>query len=220
TRELLTPVRRVRTAREFLARICPEIEAVQGSLPADAAGLMESADAAAAARSSADQPPEMPTPALGYAMEILFGLILVDAILIPVAQLFPILGTPASSLLLTTFFTEVVLAIFVLVRRASHDPRRTAFVLTGVALACMAVDVFGIGRSMVTWFVQVMEAAQRQQTIAPQLSVNLSPIWMSFSVGWRVCIGLAGLVASRMERSGKATAGASSVGTTGVGTAQ
>jgi len=120
SRELLTPIRRVRTAREFLARIRPEIEAVQGSLLADDTIPAQAGDVVG------ETPPEVPRPSLGYAMEILFGLILVDAIVIPVAQRFPALGQTTSSLMITTFFTEIVLAIFVLVRRASHDPRRAA----------------------------------------------------------------------------------------------
>jgi hypothetical protein len=202
SRELLTPVRRVRTARAFLARIRPEIDAAQGTLPTDAAVLMEAAGVVAAERSAADQPPEVPRPAIGYAMEILFGVILVDAILIPVAQRFPLLGSETSGLLLTTFLAEIALAIFILVRRASHDPRRAGFVLTGVALACMAADLFGIGRSAAAWFGQIMEAAQQQQTTPPPFLLNLSPLWMYFAVGWRVFVGLAGLLTSRMERSG------------------
>jgi hypothetical protein len=202
SRELLTPVRRMRTARTLLTRIRPEIEAVQGTLPAD--GIMESAASAAVAeRPPAEIPPAVPAPPLGYAMEILFGLILADAVLIPVAQRFPNVGSEAFGVLMTTFLAEIALAIYVLVRRASHDPRRAAFVLTGVALACMAADLFGIGRSTVAWFGQLMEAAQRQQTTPPQFALNLSGFWIYFAVLWRVFLGLTGLLTSRMERSPK-----------------
>jgi hypothetical protein len=102
---------------------------------------------------------------------------------------------------MTTFVAEVALAIFVLFRRASHDPRRVGFVLTGVALACMAADMFGLGRTVVVWFGQLMEAAQRQQTTPPQFALTLSPTWLYFAFGWRVFAGLGGLVAARMERS-------------------
>jgi hypothetical protein len=207
SRELLTPVRRLRTAQDFLARIRPEIEAAQGSVSgdvtADAAVVMETA---AAAQSStgippAGSPPEVPRPPLGYVMEILFGVFLLDAILIPVAQRFPLLGPETSGVLLTTFFTEIVLGIFVLVRRAGHDPRRVGFVLTGVALACMAADLFGIGSSAVAWFGQLVEAAQRQQVTPPPFVWVSSPGFLYFAVGWRVFVGLAGLLTSRMERS-------------------
>ncbi len=206
SRELLTPVRRVRTARTFLARIRPEIEAIQGTLPTDAAPLMESA-AGLASSTPANQPPEMPPKALGYVMELLFSLLLVDAVIIPVAQRFPILGSEASGILLTTFFAEIALAIFVLVRRASHDPRRAAFVLVVVALACMAADLFGVGSSAEDWFGRVMQAAQRQQTTPPQFTLNLSPAWIYFASGWRVFVGLAGLLTSRMERAPRSASG-------------
>lgn len=206
SRELLTPVRRVRTAQALLARIRPEIEAVQGSLSADAAVLAQTVEAAGTAQSAADQPPEMPRPTIGYTMEILFSVMLVDAILIPVSQRFPRLSSESSGLLLTCFFAEIALAIFVLIRRSGHDPRSAGFVLTGVALACMAADVFGIGSSTVAWFGRVMEAAQRQQTTPPQFALNISPLWLYFAVGWRVFTGLAGLLVSRMERSAGAAA--------------
>ncbi|MGH9591738.1 MAG: hypothetical protein ACRD5L_01510, partial [Bryobacteraceae bacterium] len=198
SRELLTPVRRMGTARTLLARIRPEIETVQGSLPAE---VLESAARAAAERSGTDQPPEVPRPALGYVMEILFSLIVVDAVLIPVAQRFETFGSEAMGVLLTAFLAEIALAIFVLIRRAGHDPRRAAVVLTGVALACMAADLFGLGSSAVAWFGQLMEAARRQQSTPPQFILNLSGFWIYFAVGWRVFTGLAGLLTCRMERS-------------------
>jgi hypothetical protein len=47
----------------------------------------------------------------------------------------------------------------------------------------------------------LMDAAQRQQTTPPQFTLTLSPMWTYFGSGWRVLIGLAGLLASRIERS-------------------
>jgi hypothetical protein len=197
SRELLTPVRRVRTARAFLARIRPEIDAVQGTLPADGEVLTQAPEAPATG-----QPPEVPRPAIGYAMEILFGLILLDAILIPLVQRFPNLNinNEASSGQLITFVCEIAFAIFVLFRRPAHDPRRVGFVLAGVALACMAADMFGLGRSAVNWFQELMLAAQRQQTTPPPFVWAGSTIWLYFAFGWRVFVGLAGLAAARMER--------------------
>jgi hypothetical protein len=144
-------------------------------------------------------------------MEILFGVILVDAILVPVSQRFPRIGSEIGSLLMYTFMAEVALAIFVLVRRASHDPRRVGFVLTGVALACMVGDMFGIGRTTVAWFGQLVEAAQRQQTTPPQFTFNLPPIWLYFAFGWRIFAGLGGLAAARMERSPDTAVGGTAV---------
>jgi hypothetical protein len=198
SRELLTPVRRVRTAKEFLARIRPKIEAAQGSLSAEAVAQKQ---VEGVAEQATERPPEI-RPAIGYAMEILFGIILVDAVLIPVSQRFVLLESEMSGLLLTTFMAEIGLAIFVLVRRVRPDPRRIGLMLTGLALAFMAVDVFGLGRSAVAWFGQLMEAARQQQTTPPKFVWALTPMWLYFAFGWRIFTGLAGLATTRIERSG------------------
>ena len=201
SRELLAPVRRMRIAAQFLARTRPAIEAVQGSLSGDFAELAQAAGTA----SPVEAPPEVPRPT-GYAMEILFGLLLVDAALIPLFQRFPNLepGTNVAALL-TTFVAEVGLAAAI-VFRGKRDPRRAARMVAGLVLVCMAADLFGIGRATVTWFQDLALVAQRQQTTPPVFGWPPSSAWVYYAFGWRICAGLAGMAAARFMPTSRASA--------------
>ena len=117
-----------RTARAFLDRIRPEIEAIQGSLSAEAAAEL------AQPRGSTllDQPPEVPR-APGYLPEALFTLFLADAALIWLDLRFP--KAQLAGALLTTFFGEALLVGVALFRRGNRDPRRVIYGLMIVAIS-------------------------------------------------------------------------------------
>jgi hypothetical protein len=205
SRVLLEPVRRVRVARALLDRVRPEIEKAQGVLPAPS----EESSQPPLAVSPVEQPPEVPRPR-GFVMEVLFGLLLLDALVIPVSQRFPLIGSQLTALMMSAFFAELALAVFILIWRARNDPRRAASALVAVALVCMLADLVWLGRGFVTWFQLLVEVAQRQQATPPPFTAALSPGWLYFAFGWRMVAGLAGLAAARFGGPARASARVSS----------
>ncbi len=194
TRELLTPVSRLRSARAFLERIRPAIEAAQGTLSFDQIAAI----APAVTATPADAPPEVPQ-APGYLPEALFGLFLVNAVFVLLMQRFP---NELDNVLPTTFFGEFVILIFALARRGVRDPRRLVYALMVIALLFMSWDAVGLARSFTHYMGSVMEQSRRGRPAPPSLTG-----WVAFehapavlAAGWRMVAGVAGLVAAWFER--------------------
>ncbi len=197
TRELLSPVSRLRLARAFLDRLRPVVESVQGMLAAQDLGALPSGSAAAPAA------PELPH-APGYLPEVLFAMFLLNAAFLLLMQFFP---NQVENILPTAFFAEFVVLIVALVRRGERDARRFVFVLMFAALPFMFWDAIGLSRSFVRYMAAIMEQSRRGRPT----SVSLSD-WIAFdrapalvAAGWRIVAGVAGLVATWIERPVKTT---------------
>ncbi len=131
SKELLAPVSRMKIAAKFLAIVRPMTEAVQGSL------AQQQLDTIATPYTpTQDEPPTLiSTP--GYVPEILFGLYLLDAILIWASVRFTKVPE-ISGILTTTLFAEVLLIVVALIRRKGRDPRVIIYVL-------IALSILGLG---------------------------------------------------------------------------
>jgi hypothetical protein len=192
SRELLAPVTRASTARAFLDQVRPAIEAAQGTLAASAEMTMAPA---------IDPPPQIPVEQ-GYLPEILFGLYLVDAVMILIGSRFP--NAPMGGPLMTTLLAEVVILIAAVIRggrRGSRDPRRIIYVLMLATFLCIGWDAYGIVKGVAGWFQDILEAGQRGRT-----PPSLPPIALLqgkgaiFGAGWRMAAGAIGLALARFER--------------------
>jgi len=198
SRELLSPVSRVRGAQAFLGRIRPAIEGAQGTLAAERIATLTPPGGP-----RAEEPPEVPAPP-GYLPEVLFTLFLVNAGCVLGASRFP--QSQFSSVLLTTFFAEFVLLVAALVRRPGRDPRRFIYALMVVAILFMGWDAIALGRSFVGYMGSVFEDARRGKaappTVASWMAFQNSPA--VFAASWRTAVGTIGLVAAWFERNGAA----------------
>jgi hypothetical protein len=193
SQERLAPISRLRQAGRFLARIQPAIEAVQGSLAPD----QLTAELPAFANSPG-APPEVQRPR-GYDAEILFGIILANALLVLVDQRFP--ETEASSVLFVTMLAEFVLALLVLIRAGAHIKRLIPS-LALIALFCIAWDAVGLFRGVGQWGMELWAAAQQGKPVMATFSWSRSRPEVWFAELWRLGVGLTGLAALFLERKG------------------
>jgi hypothetical protein len=197
--ERLYPISRMRTARAFLAAISPVIESVQGR------ALVEDLVVQAAMRPlPADtsvpivQPPAIERR-LSYTPEILFGLLMLDSVLVLVA-LRSAIGV-ALGLLPTVYFAEFLIGIFALLQFRTRMPATIA-ILTA-AFLCVLVDPFALSGAAV-W--PSLAAAFREGP-SSQAQWN-TPIatpatTLLLAVGWRAVLALAGLAACHFERTAR-----------------
>jgi hypothetical protein len=194
SRELLSPVSRVRGARRFLDHIRPAIEGAQGTIAAERIATLTPPGGP-----PAEAPPEVPAPP-GYLPEVLFGLFLVNAACVLAGARFP--QTQFSNVLLTTFFAEFVILVVALIRRPGRDPRRFIYALMAVAIICMGWDAIALGRSFISYMAKVFDDARRGRAAPPTVAA-----WMAFehapavfAASWRTAVGIVGLVAAWLER--------------------
>ena len=194
SRERLAPVTRLRHALKFLAQIQPVIEGVQGATAPDqlTATLLP-------ATPGPGTRPEIERPR-GHAAEILFGLILVDAVLVAVDQRFP--QTQASSVLFATMVAEFVLALLVLIRAGTQNLRRLIPSLALIALCCIAWDSVGLLRGLGRWGMEVAATAQLGKAVMSTYvwSPSRQDAW--FAGLWRLGTGVSGLAALYFGRTG------------------
>jgi hypothetical protein len=192
SKERLEPVSRMAIARRFLAVVQPRIEAVQGAL---------SVDQIAAVPNAAWQPPP---PALvaspGYVPEALFGLFLINAILIWTSVQFPKIAE-IPGVLINTLLTELLLILVALIWRRGRDPRVVTYVIIVLALIGFAFDTQTIGRQLFSWYLITMEKA-RGGDKAPTV-ISLFPNAGHRAViaySWHAADGILGLAAAFWER--------------------
>jgi hypothetical protein len=189
SRELLAPVSRLRQARAFLAELQPAIDAVQGTLFPEAFGEVQAVE-----RTVLD-PPKVPR-SVSYLPEVIFALLLVDAVLILIGMRYP--RTEISGGLLTTFFAEVVLAIVALVKR---DPRRAVYAMVGVTLLGAVWDIVQLAGAFTGWISSIMEVARAGKSEPMQhFSWTRSQSVALFAAGWRFVAGVIGLLAASFGR--------------------
>lgn len=194
SREFLVPVSRIATARKVLDTVRPAIEMVQGPLPPETVFETPSATA------TPDRSSELPH-ARGYLPEVLFSLFLVNALAIMLNARFPRLE--AANVLPTTLFCEFFVLIVALVRRGSRDPRRIIYALMVLAIALVGWDAIGVTRHFGNWWLSlVMDIGRRGSPpvgIAPPVMFDQKDVLLA--AAWRIALGLAGLLAARLEGS-------------------
>jgi hypothetical protein len=197
TRERLAPVSRMRIARGFLERIVPEIEAVQGTLTPEHALTVRQAGVALTG-----QPPAVPRPAV-YIPEILFALLLLDALLVWADLRFS--NAQTSGMLAASFPSEVVLAVFLLLASPVHAGRRARVfsrAVAAAALLCMLVDaVFLIGEGA-NWFMGMLDTTRLGRTPSANIVVRWAgpAVFPYFGAVWRVAAGAIGFAGAWWER--------------------
>jgi len=190
SKEPLPPVYRIRIARKFLAAVRSRIEAAQGVLTADL--------------------PEIPTPAPepalpdlvstpGYVPEILFGLFLVNAVVIWASTQFT--KVPEfPGLLLTTLFAELLLIVVALLRRKGRDPRVITYIVIAVALVGFAYDVNTIAHGLFGWYTTVLQKAKSGDRSYTAISLFPAGRGAVIASSWRAVAGVVGLAAAFLER--------------------
>ncbi len=197
SRELLTPVKRMNTARMVLEKLQPAIEAVQGAIPSEQlAGLDDRTSAHAGGMSGT--PPEIVAEP-GYLPEITFGLFLVNAAAI-VLNVY-IRNEQLTGLLVTTLFGELLLVVVCLLRRGNRDPRRYLYVVLVVSLVGIGWDALYFAQTIAGWFTGIVDAAQRGQRTQPPQLISLFNHNRGLIAGaWRLVAGSIGLGVAYFER--------------------
>ena len=199
SRELLTPVKRMNTARIVLEKLQHAIEAVQGAIPSEQlAGFDDRTSAHAGGMSGT--PPEI-VAAPGYLPEITFGLFLINAAAIALDVY--IRNEQLTGLLLTTLFGELLLVVVSLVRRGNRDPRRYLYVVLVVSLLGIGWDAFYFVQTIAGWFSGIVDAATHGvRTQPPRLLSLFDHHHGLLSSAWRVVAGSIGLGVAYFERMG------------------
>jgi hypothetical protein len=198
SRERLAPVSRWRNARTFLERIESAIVAVQGTLAPD-----QLTGERSRYNPNIAKPPEVELPR-GHAAEILFGLLLVDALLLFLDQRFP--QSDASSVLFGAMAAEIVLASLVLIRAGARNLQRLIPSLALIALFCIAWDATGLLRGVGRWGMEVWATAQQGKPVMATFTWSHSRPEAWFAGLWRLGVGLIGLTALYFERKERAHA--------------
>jgi hypothetical protein len=199
SREPLTPVRRVSTARRVLAQLQPAVEAVQGSIALEQIQQIEDQSSSRAAGVGPDQPPEIVNQP-GYLPETLFGLFLVNAALILASVQFH--NAQVMGLLPTSLFAELLLVIVALVRRGSRDFRRYVYVLMVITLLGIGWDLYLFAWNFARWVVDVAEAGQhgRAAPLPTTPGAAFDKLHGTIAAGWRIAASLLGFAAAYWER--------------------
>jgi hypothetical protein len=202
SQELLPPVRRMRRARAFLAKLQPAVEAVQGILATEQIPAIEDrnlSSVAGVAAPAPDQPPDI-APAPTYLAETVFGVLLINAAMILASGLLRQGAQLITNALLTTLFGELAIVIVALIRRG-RDPRRLIYPLMLIALVGMGWDLVVMVRHFGGYLSSVMAASQRGAN-PPMIG-----FWSAFdrshaliAAGWRSAAGALGLAVALWER--------------------
>ncbi len=197
--ERLYPISRMRTARVFLATISPVIESVQGSVPVE--DLVVQAAMKVPLADTSDplvQPPAIDRPP-SYTPEILFGLLMLDGVLVLVALRSPI-GV-ALGLLPTVYFAEFLIGIFALVQSRTRSAATLAILIA--AFLCVLIDPFALSGAAV-WPSLVAAFRQGPSSQAQWSAPIAAPATtLLLSVGWRAVLALSGLAACHFERTAR-----------------
>ncbi len=198
SRELLTPVKRMNTARLVLGKLQSAIEAVQGAIPTEQLASFDDRTSAHAGGMSGTPPEIVAAP--GYLPEITFGLFLVNAVAIALNVY--IRNEQLTGLLLTTLFGELVLVVVALIRRGTRDPRRYLYVLLVISLIGIGWDAFYFVQTITGWFTGIVDASAARAANAARRSLSLCSITIAVSIAgaWRAVAGLIGLGIAYFER--------------------
>jgi hypothetical protein len=207
SRERLFPVSRMRTARAFLATLAPAIESVQGSV--SVAGEHEMDQLApppepmtpvpAAPSEPIPQPPAIRRP-LGYTPEILFGLLMLDSVLVFVGLRSTV--AVALGLLPTVYFAEFLIGILAVVQAGTRNAISVTVLIA--ALLCVLIDPF-ILSGTAAW--SSLVTMLRQATAGPpqfNIPVGAPMTTIALAAGWRAAMSVTGLAVCYFERTAAA----------------
>lgn len=177
----LRPVSRQRIAREFLAAVTPAIEAAQGHLAGKTPAAEPESSAAIAV-------PPLQTQRFS-ATQVLFGLYLLDALLVLLMSRFPQGG--ASLIFPLAVAGEILLAVVALAQSGSHLLRLANLIVVG-GIAFGGYDLVILGR--VVWRAALRGAIQGPTP--PDFNAILAPAAHAVLVAsvWRVVAGVSGLI--------------------------
>lgn len=188
SQEPLSPVSRLRIARQFLSVLTPAVESVQGSLAPERAGQLPVSSPELAAA-----PPRL-VKSSHRAAWILFALLLLDSVLMWTGFHYVLAG--GDELILTAYSAEILLALMVLIQDRDH-PLRMVYLLAGAAMVCVGADAWAtlpdIGRRL---FLQAIQSPQAAIVHYPNRVVY-------FALAWRVIGGLTGIAALLLARPRK-----------------
>jgi hypothetical protein len=196
--ERLYPISRMRTARSFLATITPAIEAVQGSAPVEDLAAQAAMKPQIALAESIPQPPAIDRPR-GYTPEILFGLLMLDSVLVFVAlqSTFSV----AFGLLPTMYFAEFLIGILALVQSRTRSATSVAVLIA--AFLCIVIDPFALS-GVAAWPSVVAVFRQPSAGAGPWNNrITASGTTLLLAVGWRAAMAIAGLAVCHFERTAK-----------------
>jgi hypothetical protein len=194
TSEQLRPVSRKKIADEFLAVVSQAVESVQGAVVApEEVGRSEPAPIQMQA-SAPEPPPHEPPAGRGYIAEILFVLLLLDAVLVWVGIRAAVQN--ATGLLPTIYLAELIFAGVLAFRRSGDAFLR---ILAAFVLLFCIVDISTV--SGVVAFKEVMNTTRE-----PQDRVALNSLFFSqqataiAAVSWRIVIGVIGVAKCLLDR--------------------
>jgi hypothetical protein len=197
SKELLAPVSRMKTARNFLATVRPMTEAVQGVLLPEQLNTLEATYAP-----WEPAPPEL-VSSTGYLPEALFAVFLVDAALIWAITHFP--NHPEiSGVLINTLFAELLLIPVALLRRRGRDARVIVYVVIVLSIIGFGFDVVTMGGQLFGWYLTTVDKAKsgdKTTTFISLLPSGGRRAMIAYS--WRAAAGVIGLAASFYERRKK-----------------
>lgn len=200
--ERLYPISRMGTARSFLATITPAIESVQGSIPIE--NLMVHTATMRPPADTSDpivqpQPPAIDR-SLSYAPEILFGLLMLDSVLVFVALQSTI--SVAFGLLPTMYFAEFLIGILALVQSGARSATSVAVLIA--AFLCIVIDPFALS-GIAAWPGVVAVFRQPTSGVGPwNNQIAASGTTLLLAVGWRAAMAITGLAVCHFERTARA----------------
>lgn len=201
SREPLSPVRRMRVADKVLMQLQSAIESVQGSIATEQIQQLDdrSSSQFQGVVAASDQPPEI-TEAPGYLPEVVFGVFLINGLLILGSLRFHYVQINAT--LLSTLFAEALLLVVALIRRGSRDFRRYVYVLMMVAIVGIGWDVVMFAQSFGHWIGTIVDAGQhgRPAPVPVTPGAAFDRAHGLISGGWRVAASIIGLVTAHFER--------------------
>jgi hypothetical protein len=201
SREPLSPVRRMRVAEKVLFQLQSAIESVQGSIATEKIQQLDDRSSLQLPASAApsNQPPEI-AEAPGYLPEVVFGVFLINALLILASVRFHY--AQINAVLVTTLFAEAMLLVVALIRRGSRDFRRYIYVLMMVAIVGIGWDVVMFAQSFGHWIGAVVDAGQhgRPAPVPVTPGAAFDRTHGLISGGWRVAASIIGLVTAHFER--------------------
>lgn len=193
SRERLAPVSRMTTARKVLGTVRPMIEAVQGVLP-------EQISPVEIPSAALEPPPPEIVSSPGYVPEILFGVFLLNAVLIWAAMRFP-KSQELSGALINTLAAEFLLIVVALVRRKGRDTRVIIYIVISLSLILSASDWVAIARELGAWYLTVLEKARAGNKSPSPISIFPPGSREALRAYiWRAGAGLIGLAAAFYER--------------------
>ncbi len=194
TAEYLPPVSRKKIADAFIATVSQAVQSAQGAVTSEE--LAPSEPAPIHVQPSTPQPPPHDVPSnRGFLPELLFGLLLLDAVLVWVGIQASIPN--ATGLLPTIYLAELVLAGVLAFRHKSLGVLLTALAVMTLVLCLADIST----ASGVVAFKKIMNNTRIKEDAFPLNSFYLSQQNTAVAASsWRIVIGVVGVVKCLLDR--------------------